>query len=108
VTKAKNSGKKLLFQEWGACYYDTSNNDCPQGTPLDSNTRANNIKNWANQISTAGVPWLYWQILPNNDPHQGYDYEIGINDVNWDTFLSVANGTKNYASAFDYSAYIIN
>jgi len=50
---------------------------------------------------------MYWQIIPNNDPHQGYDYEIGINDQNWDTFLSVANGTKNYVSAFDYSAYLL-
>jgi mannan endo-1,4-beta-mannosidase len=107
VNKAKQSGKFLLFQEWGACYYSTSNNDCPQGTPLDPNTRANNIKNWANQISSAGVPWMYWQILPNNDPHQGYDYEIGVNDQNWDTFQSVASNTKTYTSAFDYSPYLL-
>jgi hypothetical protein len=28
-------------------------------------------------IST-GVPWMYWEILPNPDPHYSYDYEIGI------------------------------
>jgi len=101
-------GKKLLFQEWGACYYNTANNVCNPGGKLDPNTRAANLKNWANQISSAGVPWMYWQILPNADPHQDYDYEIGINDQNWSDFVSVANGTKDYNSAFDYSGYIIN
>jgi len=107
VTKALQNGKKLLFQEWGACYYNTENNNCPTGSPLDATTRANNLKTWANQISSAGVPWMYWQVLPNKDPHQGEDYEIGINDTQWDTFQSIASNTKNYNSAFDYSAYII-
>jgi mannan endo-1,4-beta-mannosidase len=25
--------------------------------------------NWASQITQAGLPWLYWQVLPNADPH---------------------------------------
>jgi mannan endo-1,4-beta-mannosidase len=39
VSKAVASGKRLIVQEWGACYYSTSNNDCPQGSPLNQATR---------------------------------------------------------------------
>ncbi|ELU40250.1 Cellulase domain-containing protein [Rhizoctonia solani AG-1 IA] len=69
VNQAKSAGKKLIFQEWGACYFNTENNNCPAGTPLPTSTRNNNIKTWASQITAAGVPWLYWQVLPNPDPH---------------------------------------
>lgn len=64
------------MQEWGMCYYDTSNNNCPKGNPLPATTRDDNIKKYADQISAAGVPWMYWQIIPNADPHDGYDYEV--------------------------------
>lgn len=78
VKKAQNASKKLMMQEWGMCYFDTSNNNCPKGNALSSNTRDNNIKYYADQISSAGVPWMYWQIIPNADPHDGYDYEVRI------------------------------
>jgi len=108
VQKAQSSGRMLIFQEWGACYFDTSNNDCPVGNPLNSNTRAQNIENWANIISSAGIPWMYWEILPNNDPHYGYDYEIGINDQNWDTLSSVASNTSTYNTPFNFAPYLPN
>jgi len=107
VKKAESSGKKLIFQEWGACYYTTENNNCPQGSKLDPNQRAENIKNWAAQISKAGIPWMYWQIIPNNDPHYGYDFEIGVNDEQWSVFKQVANSTKNYDTPFDFSPYLL-
>ncbi|CAE6338864.1 unnamed protein product [Rhizoctonia solani] len=44
VNQAKSAGKKLIFQEWGACYFNTENNNCPTGTPLPTATRNNNIK----------------------------------------------------------------
>ena len=53
----------------GACYYTTENNDCPTGSVLSSSQRNANIKAWASQITAAGLPWLYWQVLPNADPH---------------------------------------
>ena len=28
VTEAQNTGKKLLMEEWGACYFTTENNNC--------------------------------------------------------------------------------
>ncbi|KAG8996058.1 hypothetical protein FRB94_008579 [Tulasnella sp. JGI-2019a] len=44
VTSALQNGKKLLFQEWGACYYNTSNNTLPflkvRGTRTFLNLRA--------------------------------------------------------------------
>jgi len=107
VQQATQNGKMLIFQEWGACYWDTINNDCPSGNPLDSNTRDQNLQTWADAISQAGVPWFYWQIIPNNDPHYGSDYEIGINDVNWQTLQSIANSTSSqYTTPFDFSPYL--
>ena len=69
VTEAQNAGKKLLMEEWGACYFTTENNNCPQGSVLGTATRNANIKAWAGQINAAGLSWLYWQVLPNADPH---------------------------------------
>eukprot|EP01121_Diplochlamys_sp_Union-15-3_P018219 TRINITY_DN65_c0_g1_i1.p1 TRINITY_DN65_c0_g1~~TRINITY_DN65_c0_g1_i1.p1 ORF type:complete len:363 (-),score=44.05 TRINITY_DN65_c0_g1_i1:119-1207(-) len=106
VQKALNAGKKLIWQEWGACYFNTENNDCPAGGVLDPSIRARNIQNWADAIASAGVPWMYWQILPNNDPHDGYDYEIGINDQQWNVFKNVASNTSRYDCAFDFSGYL--
>lgn len=78
VQKAQKAGKKLIMQEWGMCYFDTSNNNCPKGTPLSAAARDANIKKYADSISQAGVPWMYWQIIPNADPHDGYDYEVRV------------------------------
>ena len=36
---------------------------------LDTATRNENIKNFAAQITGAGLSWLYWQVIPNADPH---------------------------------------
>ena len=78
VQKAQKAGKKLIMQEWGMCYFNTSNNNCPKGTALSSATRDANIKKYADNISQAGIPWMYWQIIPNADPHDGYDYEVRV------------------------------
>ncbi|KAI0322736.1 hypothetical protein OF83DRAFT_1167232 [Amylostereum chailletii] len=59
VNKATASRKKLLFQEWGACSFDTSNKTCPSGNALPAGSRNNNIHTWARQSTAAGVPWLY-------------------------------------------------
>lgn len=106
ITQAQNAGKMLIMEEWGACYWDTENNVCSQDNPLDSGTRDQNIENWAGSMTAAGLPWMYWQILPNEDPHQSWDYEIGIGGVNWDTLKSVAAGTNQSQAAFDFSPYL--
>ncbi|GKU03582.1 glycoside hydrolase family 5 protein [Fusarium langsethiae] len=107
VTKAKNAGKKLIMQEWGACYTDASNNNCNGGSPLSTGTRDANIKKWAAQIDAAGIPWFYWQIIPNRDPHQGWDYEVGINDVNWEALKAAGKAAGQAESAFDFSSYLL-
>jgi hypothetical protein len=77
VQRAQNAGKKLMMQEWGMCYFDTSNNNCPPGNALSAGTRDANIKKYADEISKSGIPWMYWQIIPNADPHNDYDFEVG-------------------------------
>lgn len=106
VTKAQNAGKKLLMQEWGMCYWNTLNNDCPKGDTLDPATRDANIAMYAQAISKSGIPWMYWQIIPNTDDHESYDFEVGIGDVNWANLQSVALGTSNYTAAFDFSQWL--
>lgn len=108
VKKGQQYNKKIIMQEWGACYFTTSNNDCPAGSQLNPSTRGNNIKNWANQIANSGMPWMYWQIIPNKDPHYGYDYEIGIDDQNWDDFKAAAQSIDNMNnSPWDWSGYLL-
>ncbi|EJD03939.1 beta-1,3-mannanase [Fomitiporia mediterranea MF3/22] len=107
VSRAQAAGKKLIFQEWGSCYYTTENNNCPQGDVLDTATRNNNIKTWASQITAAGMPWMYWQVIPNADPHFGSDYEIGVNvDPSWDTLKQASLAALKAPAAFDYSAFL--
>jgi mannan endo-1,4-beta-mannosidase len=66
------------MQKWGMCYFNTSNNNCPKGTALSVAARDANVKKYADNISQAGIPWMYWQIIPNADPHDDYDYEVSI------------------------------
>jgi mannan endo-1,4-beta-mannosidase len=107
VSKAQSNNKKLIMQEWGACYWDSENNSCGKSSPLDEGTRESNIKTWADQISAAGVPWFYWQILPNEDPHSDWDYEVGIDGTAWSALESAVNGTAGYEAAFDFSSYLL-
>jgi mannan endo-1,4-beta-mannosidase len=128
VQKAQNAGKKLMMQEWGMCYFDTSNNNCPPGNALSAGTRDANIKKYADEISKSGIPWMYWQIIPNADPHNDYDFEVsdvllalfqrrghftdvfllqvGINQANWGALKAAAQATSQYASAFDFTKWL--
>ncbi|KAF7986228.1 hypothetical protein HWV62_38679 [Athelia sp. TMB] len=107
VKQAQKAGKKLIFEEWGACYFDTANNDCPEGAALSSSERSSNIKSWTAQITAAGMPWLYWQVIPNADPHGSYDYEVGLNDPVWETLRAAALDAAKAIAAFDFSAYLL-
>lgn len=107
VTRARNAGKLLIMQEWGACYTDASNNNCNGGNPLDVGTRDDNIRKWARSITAAGIPWFYWQILPNPDPHHGWDYEVGIDDTNWETLKEVGIEAGSAESAFDFDRWLL-
>ncbi|TBU28380.1 glycoside hydrolase [Dichomitus squalens] len=106
VNMAKSAGKRMIMEEWGACYFSTENNNCPQGDVLDTNTRNSNIETWAAQINVAGLSWLYWQVLPNNDPHESYDYEIGIGEASWSTLQAAAENAYSTTGAYDFSGYL--
>lgn len=108
VQQAQSAGKMLLMEEWGACYFDTSNNDCPSGDALSSDQRNANINQFASAITAAGLPWLYWEVIPNADPHWGSDYEIGLSgDPSWSTLQQAAQAASNAQAAFDFSAYLL-
>lgn len=110
VSKAQQYGKKLIMQEWGACYFNNANERCgPPGQVgvLSESTRSNNIKQWASQISKAGIPWMYWQVLPNYDPHQDWDYEVGVQENIWSSLSQAMNSTRSYNSAFDFSKWLL-
>ncbi|KAI5114684.1 hypothetical protein M0805_008251, partial [Coniferiporia weirii] len=92
----------------GACYFSSDNNVCSQGSALSADQRNANIKQWASAITAAGVPWLYWQAIPNADPHYGSDYEIGVNtDPSWETLKEAAQAAIAAKGAFDYSPYLL-
>ncbi|EMD41441.1 glycoside hydrolase family 5 protein [Gelatoporia subvermispora B] len=105
VEQAQAAGIKLLFEEWGACFYDTENNDCPVGDALPTEVRNQNIRDFAGNITASGIPWLYWQVIPNADPHEGNDYEIGVTDPSWPTLKYAAQQTLQAPAAFDFSDY---
>jgi len=106
VSKALDAGKMLVMQEWGACYYDSPNNRCSSSGALDSATRDANLKKWTDNFGQAGVPWMYWQILPNEDPHQDWDYEVGIDGVNWESLKGAAAAASGYESPFDFAKWL--
>lgn len=123
VQQAQTAGKKLIMEEWGACYFDTDNNNCPSGDALPTDTRNANIQAWASQITAAGLPWLYWEVLPNADPHVrssfniaisantvqqwGSDFEVGIGDPSWDTLQDAALAALSASAAFDFSEFLL-
>lgn len=100
-------GVQNLRLRRGACYFDTANNDCPEGAVLSSSERSSNIKSWTAQITAAGMPWLYWQVIPNADPHGSYDYEVGLNDPVWETLKAAALDAVKATAAFDFSANLL-
>lgn len=61
VNSAKASGKKLIVQEWGSLF---------------GSGRTANLQSNIQKINNYKVPWIYWQIITNPDPHQGEDYEV--------------------------------
>ncbi|KAF2993031.1 hypothetical protein E8E13_000043 [Curvularia kusanoi] len=107
VSRVQATGKKLIMQEWGSCYTDAANNNCNGGSPISASARDANIKKWAGQIDAAGIPWFFWQILPNPDPHQGWDYEVGIDDVNWVALRDAGLAAGKVESAFDFSRWLL-
>ncbi|KAJ7247105.1 glycoside hydrolase family 5 protein [Mycena rebaudengoi] len=90
INQAKAAGKKLMVQEWGS---------------LVGGGRTANMNSNVQKINSYKVPWLYWELITNPDPHQGEDYEIQINGADWSTISSAALNTAGLTNApFDYTA----
>jgi len=61
----------------------------------------------SNAVLEAGIPLMYWQILPNADPHQNFDYEVGImDDASWSTLQVIWKSATTYSSPFGCSALL--
>ncbi|EPQ51226.1 glycoside hydrolase [Gloeophyllum trabeum ATCC 11539] len=92
VSQAQAAGKKLLVEEWGSLYSS------------DDASRLANLENNIQKINNYGVPWLYWELITNPDPHYGQDYEIEVNGADWSTLESESKSTAGVTAAFDFSA----
>ncbi|KAJ7192125.1 glycoside hydrolase [Mycena pura] len=78
LSQALAAGKKLLVEEWGSL---------------------------AQKIAAYKVPWLYWELISNADPHEGEDYEIQVGGTDWSTIEAAAQSAGALTDApFDFSA----
>jgi len=105
VSQALQHNKKLLYTEWGACnYLNENNNLCPQGfgSTLPSAIRNQNLQFWSHNISSAGIPWVYFGIVPTNNWAEDWDYDIGVQDRSWEAFKSISNGALQFESPFTF------
>ncbi|KAJ6449376.1 glycoside hydrolase family 5 protein [Mycena sanguinolenta] len=90
VSQAQAAGKKLIIEEWGS---------------LIGSGRTANMQSNVAKINNYKVPWLYWELISNTDPHQGEDYEIQVNGADWSTISSASESTAALTGApFDFSA----
>ncbi|KAJ7815015.1 glycoside hydrolase [Mycena leptocephala] len=105
----KAAGKKLVVEEWGSLV----------GTGRTANLNSN-----VQKINNYKLPWLYWELINNVDPHQddNEDYEarvvpglsfmprkligiqIQVNGADWSTISSASKSTAALTGApFDFS-----
>lgn len=107
VQKAQQNNKFVVIQEWGACYNKGPNEQCAgENGVQDSDSRNQYISNSADVMNRAGVPWMYWQILPNDWTSGDWNYEIAIGGPNWSTLQNAALAAGNSDSAFDFSKWL--
>lgn len=110
ISKAQDAGKKLIVEEWGSLY---------------GGDREGNLKYNIDQMNKYKIPWFYWELITNEDPHQEEDYEvrdsvlsykldiylicdvmqIAVNGENWDFLKQASLDTAALEDApFDFSA----
>lgn len=61
IKQAQAAGKRLIAEEWGS---------------LVGPGRIANLEDNACKLNKWKVPWIYWQLITNIDPHEGEDYEV--------------------------------
>ncbi|KAF7362591.1 hypothetical protein MVEN_00607900 [Mycena venus] len=90
ISQAQAAGKKLIIEEWGS---------------LVGSGRTANLNSNVQKVNNYKVPWLYWELISNADPHQGEDYEIQVNGADWSTISGASQSTAALTGApFDFSA----
>ncbi|KAJ7160592.1 glycoside hydrolase family 5 protein [Mycena crocata] len=89
IKDAQAANKMIIVEEWGS---------------LVGSDRAGNLAANIKAINGLGVPWLYWQLITNPDPHQGDDYEIQVKGTDWDTISDAAVAAAGVDGPFDFSA----
>ncbi|KAF4303459.1 putative beta- -mannanase protein [Botryosphaeria dothidea] len=96
AVEAAGTGKKVMLEEWGVA--------------------ADSQDGFEKQVAVfngAGVPWLYWQVVPGKDQTQegapascGYDgFEIGLESSKGDVHAAVS-AAKSATAAQDWTGYI--
>ncbi|KAJ7097501.1 glycoside hydrolase family 5 protein [Mycena crocata] len=89
ISQAQAAGKKLIVEEWGS---------------LVGSGRTANLNSNIQKINNYKVPWVYWELISNPDPHQGEDYEIQVNGADWSTIQAGAKAAAGLTGApFDFS-----
>ncbi|KAL0062007.1 hypothetical protein AAF712_011163 [Marasmius tenuissimus] len=89
ISQARSAGKKLIIEEWGS---------------LVGSGRTANLNSNIQKINNYKVPWLYWELISNPDPHEGEDYEIQVNGADWSTLAAGSKNTAGLTGApFDFS-----
>ncbi|KAF8146714.1 glycoside hydrolase, partial [Mycena galopus ATCC 62051] len=90
ISQAQAAGKKLIVEEWGS---------------LVGSGRTANLNSNVQKINSYKLPFLYWELISNPDPHQGDDYEVNTTDADWILLSNASLTTAALTDApFDFSA----
>ncbi|KAJ6517254.1 hypothetical protein C8R47DRAFT_1062949 [Mycena vitilis] len=93
VSQVQAAGKKLIIEEWGSLV--------GSGRTANLNSLNSNVQ----KINSRKVPWIYWELISNADPHQSEDYKIQVNGADWSTISSASQATGALANVpFDFTA----
>ncbi|KAG6810440.1 hypothetical protein H0H92_011859 [Tricholoma furcatifolium] len=81
---ALSSGKRLLYEEFGAM----------------GDTKQSAIQNVTDTLISTGVPWMYWEIMK---PGQGAaNYEVWTDEPSWSTLQSQSIATRAHVGEFGW------
>ena len=81
---ALNSGKRLLYEEFGAL----------------GSSKQSEIQNVVNTLISTGVPWMYWEVT---NPGQGSaNYEVWTDEPSWQILKSGSLTTNQQAGEFGW------
>ncbi|KAJ7606952.1 hypothetical protein DFH06DRAFT_1018939, partial [Mycena polygramma] len=97
ISQAQAAGKKVIIEEWGS---------------LVGSGRTANLNSNVQKINSRKVPWIYWELMSNADPHQSEESArttrcaaIQVNGADWSTISSASQATGALTNApFDFSA----